>query len=324
MSLKNRTKYTLIGAVILLSLFILIWGLNYLKGKKFFTADHTYYTSYQEIGGLSESSPVNINGFKIGQVSAIKLNMQKRGLVEVEFSIKPDYKIPKGTIAYLVSTDLMGTKAIELQLSHSDEYLSPYDTLQSGTEGSLKDQVSMQMLPLKHKVEDLLIELERSIGVIQKIFNEQSQNNIQSALAALSKSSINLAQMTDTLSGILFRQRSNLEQTIGNIRSITENLKANNKNIDKIIANLRRLTDSLSSQSYTQTLSALNRTMTNIDQTLQDLRVGKGTIGQLVVNDTLYLNLVKIIDQTHQLLIDFEDNPRKYLNFSIFDFSKHN
>ncbi len=320
MSISSRTKYTLIGIVVLLTLFILIWGLNYLKGKNLFTNDNVYLTFYEQIGGLSASSPVNINGYKVGQVRNIRLNMDKKGLVEVEIAVNPKYKIPKGTKALLVSTDLMGTKAIELVLTESDEIYQPNDTLMSETEGSLKDQVSFQMLPLKHKAEDLLREMEEAIKIVRKIFNEKAQTNIQNAIEEISKSMKNVHQLTDSLNILFTTQKLNLTQTMSNIRSITDNMRAQNKNIEHIIANTQRLTDSLSVQNYSKILHALQNTMERLNKTIDIVTSGQGTAGKLITNDSLYQTLVVLVEETGNLVKDLQGNPRKYLNFSVFDF----
>jgi phospholipid/cholesterol/gamma-HCH transport system substrate-binding protein len=322
MVLGQKTKYSLIGVVVALSLFILIWGLNYLKGKDIFTNDDMYNITYEHVGGLSQSSPVLLSGYKIGEVQSIKLDMSSMGAVDVVIGVNPRIKLPLGSIARIISTDLMGTKAIEIQLSEKQEFHSVGDTLLAATEESLKDQVSIQMLPLKHKAEDLLKEMEEAIRLVRFIFNEKTRGEIQNSFSLINSSTQNINNITKMLDTMILSQSGNMEAIVVNMRSLTDNLKSSNKDIRQTISNLSRTTDSLSKISFKHSFDIFERTMASMNQTIAKMERGEGTVGQLMQNDTLYNSLVEATQNLSKLTEDLRENPKKYLNFRVFDFSR--
>lgn len=318
MSLGQKTKYSLIGVVVSLSLFIFIWGLNYLKGKDIFTSDIMYNVSYENVNGLSESSPVLLMGYKIGSVQKISLNIENRGSVDVVVGVSPRIKLPVGSIARIISTDLMGTKAIEIQQSESEKFHAAGDTLIATTEESLKDQVSIQMLPLKHKAEDLLKELEEAIRLVRLIFNEQTREDIQTSMAYFKSSTKNINNITKMVDTIVENQGNNIESILANVKSLSENLRSSNKDIKRILTNLNSTADSLSKISFKHTFSMLEKSLTSVNASLIKIENGEGMVGQLMQNDSLYTMFMETISSLNLLTTDIKENPNRYLNFSVF------
>jgi len=107
------SKHTKLGFLILACLTILIWGINFLKGIDLFKRNSTYYVVYDRIDGLLESSSISINGYQVGQVSDIQLQKDNSGKLLVTLSLQGDFKIPKGSSAKIVASDLMGTKSVK-------------------------------------------------------------------------------------------------------------------------------------------------------------------------------------------------------------------
>src|SRR5690349_17455104 len=102
----------------LASLGILIWGINYLKGKNFFFKRKTVYAIYNQVDGLASSNPIEINGLKVGQVGEVKFLEGDTGRILVSMWIETDLKIPKNSVAKIVSADLMGSKAVRIILGN--------------------------------------------------------------------------------------------------------------------------------------------------------------------------------------------------------------
>src|SRR5665647_3351187 len=123
------SKYTKLGFLVLASLFILIWGINYLKGIDILRRNTNYFVVYDKIDGLLKSSSVNINGYQVGQVSEIKFLSDYSGRLLATLSLQGDFKIAKGSTAKIVSSDIMGTKSIRLEVVHTAEYYNEYDTI---------------------------------------------------------------------------------------------------------------------------------------------------------------------------------------------------
>ena len=173
MSFK-KSSLAKIGFLVFAAIAIFIWGVNYLKGIDIFKQENEYYIVYNKVDGLVSSSPVLINGLRIGQVRSINFHEDMSGRLIVEIASDKKYKIPKNSVARIFSSDLLGTRSIEIIFSDSTTFHVSGDTLRSDIEQSLAEQVSLQMLPLKNKAEDLLEEIEIAMKIIQRVFNEET------------------------------------------------------------------------------------------------------------------------------------------------------
>jgi len=197
------SKYTKLGFLILACLIILVWGINYLKGIDIFKRNTNYYVVYDRIEGLLKSSSVTINGYQVGQVSEINLMKDYSGRLFVKLSLQGDYKIAKGSIAKIVSSDIMGTKSIKMEILHSGEYYKPNDTIPGATEGDLKEQVSMQVLPLKKKAEELIASLDSALTVITYVFNKETRDNLTESFENINRTVANIESASAELNKIM-------------------------------------------------------------------------------------------------------------------------
>ena len=151
------SKYIKLGILMVFSITAFIWGLSYLKGHDLFKNISYYHVKYDRIDGLQESSEVTLNGYKVGQVRKISFADQFSGKLIVTIMVDGDFRIPVNSVAQIVSSDIMGTKSIKLNFdTNSTELYSSNDTIPGAIENDLKEQVSMQVLPLKNKAEQLL------------------------------------------------------------------------------------------------------------------------------------------------------------------------
>ncbi len=320
--MNNKYKYILIGLLAGITILIFVLGLNFLKGKNYFIQEDTYYVVYDRIEGLTKSSPVLLNGYNVGQVRDIRFNNLKKGDLVVKFVVEKDIHIPKQSIARIFSQDLMGTKAIDLVFSDQDSLLSSGDTLIPETEESLKEQVSIEMLPLKNKAEDLLQEMEYAIKIINSIFNERTQQNLKQIIEELNYTSKNLRSSTASIDTLLIKENKRIHRLLVNLESITNNFSKNNENITGLMANLKTLTDSLKKADFNSTVDEVDSTLMAINNVLRKIQTQEGTLGKLIYNDSLYNALNRSTEDIGLLAEDLRVNPKRYLHFSAFDLGR--
>ena len=181
-----------IGLVFIVALALFIWGFNYLKGFNLFKEQRVLYAVYDQVSGLTKANPVSINGLKVGQVSDIYFEPDFSGKIIVELTIETQLPIPKNSVALIYSSDLMGSKAIDLKLGGDTALAMTGDTLLNKVEASLKEAVNQQIQPLKAKAEELIMSIDSVVTVIKQIFNEQARENLTSSLASVQATFENL------------------------------------------------------------------------------------------------------------------------------------
>lgn len=314
------SKYTKLGFLIIACLVILIWGINYLKGINLFDRNTKYYVVYEKIDGLLKSSAVTINGYQIGQVSNIEFKNDYSGRLFVTLSLHGDFKIAKGSIAKIVSSDIMGTKSIKLEIVHSGEYFHPNDTIPGATEGDLKEQVSMQVLPLKKKAEELIASLDSALTIVTAVFNERTRENLMQSFENINRTVANIESSTAELNKIITSGKVN--SIVTNFDGITTTINKNSKQIGNIIKNLSSLSDSLSKLNISPVFAELSSSVAGINQVIQKLNSTDNTAGMLINDPVLYQNLSNLTSSLDLLLKDLKNNPKRYVHFSAFNVGK--
>ncbi|HYQ55926.1 MAG TPA: MlaD family protein [Draconibacterium sp.] len=214
--MKN-SKFTKLGILIVFSLAVLIWGLSYLKGNDIFKQNDYYHVYYDRVDGLVKSNEVTLNGYQIGQVDEVKFAPDKSGRLIVSFSVNSDFKIPVKSVARIISSDIMGTRSIEIVYSGEADVYQSNDTIPGSIEAGLKDQVSMQVLPLKNKAEELLSTVDSAITVLTVIFNEDARENLTTSFARINQTVENIEATTSDLQEIMASEKENVKNIVANI-----------------------------------------------------------------------------------------------------------
>lgn len=307
-----------VGFLFLASLALLIWGYNYLKGKNIFSNERVFYAIYNEIDGLTKSNNISIHGLKIGQVKDVYFDQSHTGEIIVELAVSNDYPIPRNSVARIFSSGLMGSKEISIILGDASELAQNGDTLFGSIEGSLKDEVNRQVLPLKRKAEELMGSIDSMVTIFQTIFNSSARANLASSFENIEKTFYNLQHSSSKLDTLIAYESNRLSLIIEHIESISDNLDNNEANISNILSNFSSLSDSLAKADVGGTFINVNRSMTDLQKILEKINNGEGTIGKLLQNDSLYFHLEKSAADLNRLLEDIKLHPKRYVKFSIF------
>ena len=76
--MKTEVKIGIVGVIALVALFL---GINFLKGVNLFSSSETYYIVFSNTKGLTRSSSVYADGYKVGIVSDINYDFRHPGKV---------------------------------------------------------------------------------------------------------------------------------------------------------------------------------------------------------------------------------------------------
>ncbi len=312
------TREFKIGLLAVAAIFLFVWGLNFLKGKDIFSSQITFYAVYDDVTGLIESNPVSLNGVNIGQVDRIRFMPDGSGRILVENIISKDVVIPDNSTSVLTGMSLTGTREIIIKLGDSPEQISNGDTLASAQQSSLQDEVSELVAPIKQRADELFMQVDSVMIVFQSIFNAQTRKNITASFESIQNTLYNLEQTTETLDETIDKESSRLAAILYNAESISWNLKENNELITNIIQNLSGITDSIAAANLQQTLANTEESLSSLNQILDRINKGEGSMGLLVNDEELYNNMENSSKQLELLLEDIRRNPGSYINISVF------
>lgn len=305
---SNETK---VGALTAIAITILVLGYNFLKGKDLFTSTTTYHAIYTRVDGLAASNPVTVNGYRVGQVTAVNLIKQDSLRVKVTFEVNSDIVVRDSTIAKIVNSDFFGSKSIELALSDKKLILNEGDTLISEMEPALISSVTSIVTPIKDKAENLIVSLD-------SVFGGESGKKLQGTIANLNAITANFKVTSVKLDVIVEEQKSKLSVIADNVKSITTNLKNNNEAITATINNLKSISDTLAAVEIQSLVEKAKTTLAQVNTITEKINNGEGSLGLLVNDKQLYTDLDETAKSLDALLKDMKENPKRYVHFSIF------
>ena len=309
MKISNETK---IGALTAIAITVLILGYSFLSGNDVFSGSNKFYAIYKSVEGLSVSKPVLVNGFQIGRVSKMKL--RDDGHTVVEFKVDKQYNVPVNTLAKLVSTDLLGGKAIVFELGTSKEFAGDEDTLRADVQGSLAESLQ----PIQMKAENLITKLDSSLAAINKILNPNFQKNIDRSFTSIANSLQTLEGTTKKIDNLVGSQTDHINGILSNTEAVSLNLKNTTAGLTPITNNFQKFSNDLANANIKQTLDKANKAVAELQATINTINSGKGSMGLLLHNDSLYRNLQSASGNLNALFIDLKANPKRYVHFSVF------
>ena len=302
MKVKREVKLALTAIV---AVVILIWGINFLKAKALFDRNNVFYGIYDRVDGLKVSSSVIYRGYSVGQVSAIQFTGERYDKVLVQFTVGKKLQI----------------SSINLIPGDATTYAQSGDTLRTELELGIMEQLNKQLEPLKKKAETVMVSLDTVLMALQEIFSEDANGNIRGSLKSVSRTLDNVEHASGTLNDLLANESSRISKILENINSITGNLENSNANITRSLDNITGISDSLKAVNLANTVRYLNSVLAQTDSIVMKINRGKGTLGGVVNDRDLYYNLTAVSENLNKLLTEFRQNPKRFVNLSLFDFS---
>lgn len=295
--MKYFTKEVKIAIVAIVGLVVLFLGMNFLKGLDLFSTDNRYYISFRDISGLSSSSPIYADGYKVGVVRGIVYDYSQSKDIIVEADINKDMRIPKGSSAEIVS-DLMGNVKVNLLLaSNPRERVSPGETIVGG----INDGAMGQMKDLIPVVQDMLPKLDSILASVNLLLQDP-------AIA-------NSLHNVETVTGNLTVSTRRLNTLLGTLNRRMPGLLAK---ADGVMDNAQVVTSNLSKVDVEGTMSKVNATLDNVQAFTDQLNNNTGSLGLLMRDPNLYYNLNATVKSADSLLIDLKSHPKRYVHFSVF------
>lgn len=278
-------------------------GIRFLSGVDIFSRNVDYYAVYDQVNGVQGASPVMMRGVKVGTVSEILFDPARSSQVVLRLTVRRQYPIPSDSEAKIVSSSLMGSKAIEIVLGESSVRLEKGDTIRSGYSRDMMDTALTELDFFKEKISRLTEELSRTLTGISTLVESNSSN--------IGELTAHLNSIAGNLDEVLSAEKSGLRSAVAGISEFSQTLGQNAGRVDTLMGNLTRFSDNLAEADLKAAVGRLNDILDRIDS-------GEGTVGKLMNDAVLYENLQQASENLSVLLADLKENPKRYVHFSLF------
>jgi phospholipid/cholesterol/gamma-HCH transport system substrate-binding protein len=291
------SKEVRVGILAVVAILVLYFGMNFLKGVDIFKPVHYYYTDFSKLDGLVPSSPVFIKGYKVGQVESISYDFLQANSFMVKISVDKNIRIPKNSVIELFDDGLMGGKAIQLlfAVQNTESFHLSGDTLPSQIAVGLFDQLSADLLP---KIQDIAVQADSLLLSVRTLVEDES---VQNSLKSIERTTVDLAESSSSLKKIV---QNDIPKVIQNVHVLTDDFMAVSGNLKQI--------------DFAATMDRVDVTIKDLNQITRKVNDSEGSLGLLLNDKNLYMNLVNASNSADELLIDLRQSPKRYVHFSLF------
>jgi phospholipid/cholesterol/gamma-HCH transport system substrate-binding protein len=348
-----QLKVGVLGIVALFFITLLIFLLT--GGVSWFQKTIPLHAYVADASGLTDGSPVRINGIPAGAVTSVALSGQTdpARVIKVDFEVDEGMlkQIPEDSIASIASDNLLGsTKFLQIEKGKSPQTIQPNAFMKSANTQEFQQLVQQgfgvldSAQAILQKIETIVGEVENGNGTNGKLLVDDSM--YKSALQTVTQLQ-QLATTLNTRTGTIGRLVNDptlyneAEQVISRINDLTQGLQQGqgtaglllkdrkmyddlNKSIDQINTLLTNLNEGKGTAGQLLTndkiANQISTTLDKVNLTIDKINSGQGTIGQLLVNPALYDQATGTTRELHDLLKDFRANPKKFLTIRLHIF----
>lgn len=298
------TKEVKTGILAVVAILILIFGYSFLKGQNLLDSSRTFHAIYADVEGLSTSSPVTINGLRVGQVTEIDF-LDQTGLLVVTFTVDSEFQFSKNSLAQIYGGGIIGGKSLAVVPEYEQgRTATTGDTLPSAIEEGIMELVNERLTPLQIKVERAIVSADSLLSSFNEVLNPQTRNNIANTFDDLAETVRTLKGTSESLSGIIDGNSEKLSSTFTNLEETSENFN--------------KFSDTLAQVNLSGMSRDIEQVIADFESISNSLESGEGTAGKLLNDESVYNNLDRATRQMEQLLQDIKLNPKRYIHFSVF------
>ncbi len=293
------------GVIAILIIILVIWGYNFMKNQKVFDNSRTLFAEYENVQGLVKSSPVTINGLIVGKIEKISFHPSKEGILVVNINFTDEIEFSTNSVAEIYSPDFISGKSLKIRIAYDDAPIAKNgDTLIGKFDSGILGTINEQIAPLQNKVESFIVNTDTVMYNLNSVLDIENQKNLKLSLKHMSATLANFEKLS---------------------KSADKILAANNNKIDSILNNANvamnsfaQMMDSLEKADLGATVKSLQVTLDGFNKLLDGIEQGNGSIGKLMKDDQLYINLENASKELEELLRDLKLHPKRYVNVSVF------
>ena len=287
------SRELIVGLLGLAAMFVIYFLINFFKSIDIFDDTDNYRIEFTNIGELTNSAPVYINGCKVGNVSSIEHNFNESNIVYLTVSLNQGLRLPEGSYAQ-IHNKLMGGSTICIVMGNGKGTIEPGSTLRGVLDAGAMGEVG-NMVP---QIEAMLPKVDSMLTSLNTIFANPAINNTLNNLETLT---------------------AQLNTTSAQLNRLVENdIPTALDEVIKIEDDLLKVSSQLGEVDYASIVATLEASLNNIQQITAALNEGNGTVGKLLNDTALYTKLNETCEAANALLEDLKENPKRYVHFSVF------
>ena len=307
----RRSREASVGFVILLAGVVLLVGILAVgKESKLFTRKVDYWTSFPNVMGLAEGSPVKLVGVQVGTVGRVDFPPDL-GDKEIRVTLLVDRsyagRIREGTQAQLKSLSYLSQERyIELTPGDPDRpVLPPGSRIEMGVSGlaeltEMGRGIADDVKDITSQLRELLLALNRGGGILPEMirnpdFGRPGLQDVQQTLSSIRKITERI-EKGEGLAGEVLMNREYARKQMTSIDSSLEHLRSLMEKIDRKEGAAGEMLNKGGKGDLL--LDHLVAASADLKDVTRQLKAGKGLAGRLVEDDAAAQRILSNLEKT--------------------------
>ena len=302
-NMKKELKIGILAVAVLVATFFVI---NFLRGKDLWNKEYELSSTYEDVQGLLPSSPVYIKGYKAGTVTEVTYSKEK-GAFDVLCTISRDFPVPEDSRMTIYSADLMGGKAIRIDMGKSPNPAEDGAVLTPSVSPDMLSSIAAGIEPLISKGSDVLDNLDNALTNLNLTLSEENRESLRNIMENLDRTIAEIEQIVGTVED----RKDDIDSFIANLNAVSSGLDAIMERADSTMTDIRSVSAGLAEADIASLVE-------NLDSLLVKVRGTEGTVGRLINEDSVYNSVDSLVSDLDRLVRKIEENPKKYIRISVF------
>ncbi len=329
MSMRSEVR---VGLVFILSIILIVTGTIWMQGWRVGQEEHEVRAWFREVGQLQTGSAVKLRGVPIGRVEDITLDTRAAGVM-VQMSVSSDAALPEDAVVILAPESMFGDWQAEISSRSRYEFydyaipqeqgvLPGYSLPDMSRLTAVADRIAQNLAVITDRV-DIAFTDETAKNIRQAIDNIQEvtaqltdlmqaqEHTVEGVAAGLETTAKTLGEAAETANRAFVEIEGAISQ--GQLAAIVNNVQTTTAALDTLARQL-----GATSGNIQNTIVSADSAFASLSSILAQVQQGQGTLGQLLQDTALYNHLVQTNALVQDLLLDFQRNPKKYINLTVF------
>ncbi len=304
--MKKKHNELGIGITVTVATLIVVLAILLLGKSSVITVGTHIDMVVQNANGLGTGDEVLFRGIPVGNVQSVQL--EKNGVI-ASLKLKGNPEIPIDSRFVIKEASLLGGKSVEIEPGSSSKFLQ--------SDARVQGQSQSGILSMAEGNSSVSNQVNQILSNINSLSGEQTLKSVYATLQ-------NLNALSESLQSIVDKNRAEVSATLTNLKKVSSNADSTVGNLDQIAAEnkepIRRAVASMNTTivELQAVIKETDDTVRQLNRMLTALQKGRGSLGKLMVDDSLYREMQSTLGEISTLVKDIQKNPKKYVTFKLF------
>lgn len=264
---------------------------------------YEYVTFYYDVHGLQPSTPIKINGVRVGYVTDVEIN-NNNSPVQVTMAILKKVKITDSTIALLSAPSLNGSMSITIQEKEGNRILGQKDTMIAMYDTSILD-MSDQVATIAASAKYTIAEADSNLSEIRQQIRNGLVADMIKRIALFEKDMKRYQSNTNQWN----EQADDVVISIRNTELNAREMAADAANTSKSLRELEKNTKEASKTTIVADLKNISKNVRELRNAVAKATDKDSSLGKLLNEREAYTEANKSAEDLDKDLKDVQENP---------------